>query len=68
MQVQRLHAVAGQETWLLVLETGDEAMDCLRRFAAARPCMCMRCWGVAMAAPWLDTLRKAWCGRRWRWC
>jgi predicted DNA-binding protein with PD1-like motif len=33
MQVQRLHAVAGQETWLLVLETGDEAMDCLRRFA-----------------------------------
>ena len=34
MQVQRLHEVAGQETWLIILETGDEAMACLRRFAA----------------------------------
>ena len=25
--------MAGQETWLIILETGDEAMACLRRFA-----------------------------------
>ena len=34
MQVQQLHEVAGQETWLIILETGDEAMACLKRFAA----------------------------------
>lgn len=34
MQTRRLHQVAGQETWVIVLEAGDEAMACLRRFAA----------------------------------
>ena len=34
MQVQQLYEVAGQETWLIILETGDEAMACLKRFAA----------------------------------
>jgi uncharacterized protein len=34
MQTQRLHEVAGQATWLIILETGDETMACLRRFAA----------------------------------
>lgn len=33
MQTRRLHESAGQATWVLVLETGDEAIDCLRRFA-----------------------------------
>ena len=34
MQTRRLHEVNEQTTWLIVLESGDEAMDCLRRFAA----------------------------------
>ncbi len=28
-----MHEIAGQATWVVVLETGDEAMDCLKRFA-----------------------------------
>ena len=34
MQTRRLHEVNGETTWLIVLETGDEAMACLKRFAA----------------------------------
>lgn len=34
MRTQRLHRAGGAETWILVLETGDEAMACLRRFAS----------------------------------
>lgn len=34
MQTRRLHEVAGQATWVIVLDPGDEAMACLRRFAA----------------------------------
>lgn len=34
MQTRRIHEMAGQATWVMVLETGDEAMACLRRFAA----------------------------------
>ena len=33
MQTRRIHEVAGQATWVMVLETGDEAIDCLTRFA-----------------------------------
>lgn len=33
MRIRRLHEAAGQATWVVVLETGDEAMECLRRFA-----------------------------------
>jgi predicted DNA-binding protein with PD1-like motif len=28
-----MHEIGGQATWVMVLETGDEAMECLRRFA-----------------------------------
>ena len=34
MQTRRLHEVNGETTWLIVLESGDEAMACLKRFAA----------------------------------
>ena len=34
MRTRRLHEVKDQATWLVVLETGDEAMACLQRFAA----------------------------------
>jgi uncharacterized protein len=34
MQTRRLHEVNGQATWLIVLESGDEAMACLKHFAA----------------------------------
>jgi len=29
-----MHEESGQATWVVVLETGDEVMDCLRKFAA----------------------------------
>jgi predicted DNA-binding protein with PD1-like motif len=28
-----MHEALGQATWIVVLETGDEAMECLKRFA-----------------------------------
>ena len=34
MQTRRIHEIAGQATWVMVLETGDEAMACLAQFAA----------------------------------
>ncbi len=34
MQSRLLHDSDGQRTFAVVLETGDEAMDCLQRFAA----------------------------------
>ncbi|WP_439600532.1 PPC domain-containing DNA-binding protein [Devosia sp.] len=34
MQTRRLHETAGQATWVMVLETGDEAIASLTRFAA----------------------------------
>lgn len=34
MRTRRMSELAGQATWVVVLETGDEAMDCLKRFAA----------------------------------
>lgn len=34
MRARRMSEVAGQATWVVVLETGDEAMACLKRFAA----------------------------------
>jgi predicted DNA-binding protein with PD1-like motif len=33
MQHKLLHESSGQRTFALVLETGDEAMDCIERFA-----------------------------------
>ncbi len=33
MRTRRMSEIAGQATWVVVLETGDEAMTCLRRFA-----------------------------------
>lgn len=33
MRSRLLNEVAGQQTYAIILETGDEAMDCLRRFA-----------------------------------
>jgi predicted DNA-binding protein with PD1-like motif len=33
MRSERLHGDGGQETFVIILETGDEAMDCLVRFA-----------------------------------
>ena len=35
MQQQRLHESAGQRTYAVVLETGEEVMDCLQRFVTA---------------------------------
>lgn len=35
MQVRQLHDHAGQRTFAVVLDTGDEAMSCLRSFAKA---------------------------------
>lgn len=35
MQTRRMNEIGGQATWVVVLETGDEAMACLRQFAAA---------------------------------
>jgi hypothetical protein len=35
MQTRRMSEIAGQSTWVVVIETGDEAMDCLKRFAIA---------------------------------
>lgn len=34
MRSERLHDLGGQETFVVILETGDEVMDCLVRFAA----------------------------------
>jgi predicted DNA-binding protein with PD1-like motif len=34
MQVKQLHEAQGQRTFAVILQTGDEAMDCLKRFAA----------------------------------
>jgi predicted DNA-binding protein with PD1-like motif len=34
MRTRRMNEVSGQSTWVVVLETGDEAMACLRQFAA----------------------------------
>ena len=34
MRTRRMHEESGQATWVVVLETGDEVMDCLRKFAA----------------------------------
>lgn len=33
MRTRKLHEAGGAMTWIIVLETGDEAMACLRRFA-----------------------------------
>jgi predicted DNA-binding protein with PD1-like motif len=33
MRTKRMHEISGQATWVVVLETGDEAMVCLKRFA-----------------------------------
>ncbi|MDC9826279.1 DNA-binding protein [Devosia sp. ZB163] len=33
MRTRRMHEVSGHATWVVVLETGDEAMACLKRFA-----------------------------------
>jgi hypothetical protein len=35
MQQKRLHQSNGQRTYAVVLETGDEVMDCLQRFVDA---------------------------------
>jgi hypothetical protein len=35
MQHKKLHESEGQRTYAVVLETGEEVMDCLRRFVAA---------------------------------
>ena len=35
MQHKRLHESDGQRTYAVVLETGEEVMDCLKRFVAA---------------------------------
>ena len=35
MQHKRLHEANGQRTYAVVLETGEEVMDCLTRFIAA---------------------------------
>ena len=34
MQVKQLHEAQGQRTFAVILQTGDEAMACLKRFAA----------------------------------
>jgi predicted DNA-binding protein with PD1-like motif len=34
MQHKRLHEANGQRTYAVVLKSGDEVLDCLRRFAA----------------------------------
>jgi predicted DNA-binding protein with PD1-like motif len=34
MRSKRLHDDDGQQTFVIILETGDEVMDCLARFAA----------------------------------
>ena len=33
MRSEKLHDDGGQQTWVIILETGDEAMECLQRFA-----------------------------------
>ncbi|MCD0416096.1 DNA-binding protein [Rubrivivax sp. JA1024] len=33
MQHRKLHDDGGQTTWVIVLETGDEVMQCMQRFA-----------------------------------
>lgn len=33
MQARRMGDAGGVETWVIILETGDEAMECLKRFA-----------------------------------
>ncbi len=33
MRTRLMNEVSGQATWVIVLETGDEAVECLRRFA-----------------------------------
>ena len=33
MRTRRMNLIGGQTTWVVVLETGDEAIDCLKRFA-----------------------------------
>jgi predicted DNA-binding protein with PD1-like motif len=33
MQYRRLNEAGGQQTWVIVLETGDEVMQCMQRFA-----------------------------------
>jgi len=35
MQQRQIHASGGQRTYAVVLETGEEVMECLSRFAAA---------------------------------
>ena len=35
MQQRRLHESGGQRTYAVVLETGEEVLECLRRFVAA---------------------------------
>ena len=35
MQHKRLHESDGQRTYVVVLETGEEVADCLKRFVAA---------------------------------
>ena len=34
MRSKSLRDAAGEQTWAVILETGDEAMECLRKFAA----------------------------------
>ena len=34
MRTRRMHEITGQATWVIVLETGDEAMTALSAFAA----------------------------------
>ena len=34
MRSERIQTGAGQDTFVIILEAGDETMDCLRRFAA----------------------------------
>lgn len=35
MRTRRMHEVTGQATWVIVLETGDEAMACIKQVAEA---------------------------------
>jgi predicted DNA-binding protein with PD1-like motif len=36
MRDKLIHSVGGQRTFAIVLDSGDEAMSCLQRFAAAQ--------------------------------